>query len=139
MKKKFLLICLVCTAFSIKAETLSFRCTYTAAEDVDFDKGYPVLSNGKPLSEGVFDSINLDKGTGRLIGNGGASDVHTFRGDGAINILERTGTGNMNLTTIFISKNPAFKGKFPVVQSRHVNLPNGPVISQHLGLCTLLP
>lgn len=136
MKK--ILLSLTCVLFvsNVFGETYSFKCKYSTGNVGKFEKGYPSTESDKGLGESVFDNLNPEKKTGRMIGNAGGSDVIVLPGDRSLNILETTGTGNLNVITIFLSNDPKFQGKFPVVQSRHINLSNGPIPSQYLGICT---
>ena len=80
MKKiLFILIC-VLSISNVFGETYSFRCKYSKGNVSDFDKGYPSTESDKSLGESIFDNINLEKKSGRLIGNGGGSDVTVLRG-----------------------------------------------------------
>jgi hypothetical protein len=135
---KNLLLTLTCVLFvsNVFGETYSFRCNYSTGNSGNFDRGYPQTESDKSLGDSIFDNIDLEKKSGRLIGNNGASDVTVLTKGNSLNILEITGTGNMNVTTIFLSNDPKFKGRLPVVQSRHVYLSNGPIPSQYLGFCT---
>jgi len=90
------------------------------------------------MNELVFDQLDTKKGTGRMIGNVGSENVQVLVGDGnSIHIIERTPSGNMNITTVF---NPQRKNsnEYPIVHSRHLNLNGGPLTSQYVGLCKKL-
>jgi len=85
-----------------------------------------------------FDSIDLKKGTARLIGNVGAGDVITILTAESLTFIEKTASGNLNFTTVF----PFYKNntqEFLAVTSRHLVLPNregvSPFPSQHHGTC----
>jgi hypothetical protein len=134
---KKLLLTMTCILFVSNAfsETYSFRCKYSTGNFSNFAKGSPSTESDKGIIDSIFDNLNLEKKTGRLIGNEGGNDVTVLPGNNSLNILEFTGSGNLNITTIFLLKDPKYQGKFPVVQSRHT-LANGPIPSQYLGFCT---
>ncbi len=85
----------------------------------------------------TFDSINLKEGKARLIGNAGATDVHTLPTETGITFLERTGSGNLNITTVFFSTASNDKQSYLAVTSRHSSFRN-PMPSQYYGSCNVL-
>ena len=78
-------------------------------------------------------AIDLAKGNAQLVGNLGASPLIVIRGSDGISFIERTPSGNMNVTTVYTTKIKA--GGFAAVHSRHVGSPGDPMISQYLGSC----
>lgn len=85
----------------------------------------------------TIDSINIKEGTARLIGNAGAEDLIVLISSSGLNFIERTPSGNINLTTIFSTK---IKGtnKYPVVESRHIGTSWTPMPSQYYGEAEIL-
>ena len=81
----------------------------------------------------IFDNINKDKNTARIIGDNGGADVYVIETSQSLSFLEITLSGNQILTSIFIN-NPFKDGSFPVVMSRHVSIIN-PIVSQYYGTC----
>ena len=120
------------------AQTLSVRCKFSDGQATDFDKGVPRTIKTNDMSELVFDQIDTKKGTARLIGNLGAETIQVFRGMESIHLIEATDTGNMNITTIYVSAKSKSQSTFPVVHSRHINTHSGPLPSQYVGICSKL-
>ncbi|NBT75430.1 MAG: hypothetical protein EBT15_05555 [Betaproteobacteria bacterium] len=121
-----------------KASSLSVRCAFTGGQVTDFDKGKASTKRTNDLGELIFDQIDVTARTARMIGNQGAESIIALRGDDSIHLLERTGSGNLNITTIFSLEEGEKLGSFPVVHSRHVSLMTGPLPSQYVGRCRRL-
>ena len=86
----------------------------------------------------IFDSIDIAKGTGRVIGEF-AGDIRVIKGDGSIHLFGKTESGNMTITTIFLIFDSQLNiKKYPFVHSRHMNLMGMPMPSQYYGYCTRL-
>ncbi|MBL0338859.1 MAG: hypothetical protein IPP67_06780 [Rhodospirillaceae bacterium] len=81
----------------------------------------------------IFDNINQDKMTARMVGNNGASDVYVLSTEKSLSFLEITSSGNPILTTLFLSASLS-DHTFPAVMSRHISIIQ-PVISQFYGTC----
>jgi hypothetical protein len=82
----------------------------------------------------VFDQVDGEKGTGRLIGNLGGSDVVVFTSPDVTMILERVTTGAFQVTAIYSARRP--DGTFKAVHSRHTPVFGGePLPSQYYGSC----
>jgi hypothetical protein len=64
-------------------------------------------------------AVDLNAQKAQLIGNIGASDLYVTRGDGSINFIEQTPSGNLVVTTII---DPDKNGKIRAVGSRHMVL-----------------
>jgi hypothetical protein len=134
----FISITLLSLTGLVFGQSQSFRCNFSEGLNTNFDSGRPSTKKSNDIGELVFDQLDPKKGTGRIVGNAGAGDVVVYNGNNSIHILEPTPSGNMNITTIFNpTKNSS--GNFPVVHSRHINLPgSGPLPSQYVGLCKSL-
>lgn len=124
-------------SMNVFGQSQSFRCNFSDGTSTNWDSGKPSTKRDGSMSEIVYDQIDVKKGTGRMIGNSGSENVQVLRGDGSTHIVERTQSGNMNITTIF---NPTqkYSDLYPVVHSRHINLMSGPFPSQYVGLCKKL-
>ena len=123
---------------NVFSQTQSFRCNFSDGLVTNWDSGKPSSKRMSDMNELVFDQLDTKKGTGRMIGNVGSENVQVLVGDGnSIHIIERTPSGNMNITTVF---NPQRKNsnEYPIVHSRHLNLNGGPLTSQYVGLCKKL-
>lgn len=119
-------------------QTQSFRCNFSEGMRTNYDSGKPSTKKANDIGELVFDQLDVKKGTGRLLGNSGASDVSAFLGSNSIHIIEQTMSGNINITTIYDKVKNSLEN-YPVVHSRHINLPgSGPLPSQFVGLCKKL-
>jgi hypothetical protein len=82
----------------------------------------------------VFDSLKAGKtGNARLIGNAGSSDILYFRTAAGITLIETTGMGGVNTTTVFNAQPQG--GRFKAVHSRHLEGITGLMLSQYYGLC----
>ena len=116
-------------------QTLSFRCNFTDGQITNFDKGSPSTKRENKFTELIFDQIDINKKTARLIGNAGVAQVQALEGDESIHLVEITNSGNLNMTTIFLTDKNKSIGIFPVVHSRHIKIASSPLPSQYVGLC----
>ena len=123
---------------NVFGQSQSYRCNFSDGLTTNWDSGKPSSVRSGKMSEIIFDQVDTKKGTGRMIGNSGSENVQVLNGEtNTIHVVERTPSGNMNITTIFSStqKNPS---DYPVVHSRHLNFIGGPLVSQFIGLCKKL-
>jgi hypothetical protein len=125
-------------AITSHAQPISVRCNFSGGVVSEYDSGPPRSKSTSDISEMVFDQIDPASNTARLIGNVGASTVRAIHGAGFVHLIEITGIGNMNLTTIYHSQSGRSRVGFPVVHSRHIMTPSGPLPSQYVGLCRQL-
>ena len=116
-------------------QTLSYRCNFTDGQITNFDKGSPSTKRENKFTELIFDQIDINKKTARLIGNAGVAQVQALEGDESIHLVEITNSGNLNMTTIFLTDKGKSIGAFPVVHSRHIKIASSPLPSQYVGLC----
>ena len=87
------------------------------------------------MSDIIFDSIDLNQGKARMIGNNGSSDVTVDAFLEAIHFTEHTVSGTRNTTSIFDkSVHDKGKTKFLAVYSRHTSML---YFSQYYGKCEL--
>lgn len=136
MNKKIVvvLISLFCSTL-VYSQTYSFRCNFSDGLFTHFDKGTPTSKRDNKFTELVFDQIDTAKQAARLIGNLGVSQIQALEGSDSIHLIEITNTGNLNMTTIFLTRKGKSIGAFPVVHSRHMNTASSPLPSQYIGLC----
>ncbi|MHB1095634.1 MAG: hypothetical protein ACYC3F_05635 [Gemmatimonadaceae bacterium] len=114
--------------------TKTFRCTFAASASANMDGDVPKLTTRVDHFELVFDQIDLERGTARLIGNVGAEDVTVIGGSERLSLLEHTGSGNLQVTVIYMAQRS--DGQFKAVHSRHTALLGGlPLPSQTYGSC----
>ena len=117
------------------SQTLSFRCNFTDGIVTNFDKGNPSTKRDAKFTELVFDQIDTYKQTARLIGNVGVAQIQALEGSESIHLVEITNSGNLNMTTIYLTGKGKSIGAFPVVHSRHMNTTSSPLPSQYIGTC----
>ena len=124
------------TAFAQVASlvnTRSWRCDFPTAAVTDWleERAEPeVITQNFTIT---IDNVDAANGTARIIGDTGASDLIVVSGAGVLHFLEGTGSGNMNVTTIFNASTPASQLK--AVHSRHVLILGDPLPSQAYGYC----
>lgn len=127
-----------CVSGAVVADDkLTFRCSFGPGASANWDSGsVSVLRGnfGSPNVSVTFDAIDLVAGTGRLIGNAGASDIVVLASGAGLTLIESTDTGNYVFTTIFADKAKA-SGEFIAVMSRHMSFDGRPFPSQYHGTC----
>lgn len=125
----------------LKAKSL--KCYYSEGYTGIWDNGELKIEKGNfgilgKESAMVFDSIDLKKGTARLIGNQGSSDVIVLSTPAGISFIEKTPVGYLMITTVFAYYKKG-TDEFVCVYSRHVGsfspLKLGPMPSQWHGTC----
>jgi hypothetical protein len=105
----------------------ALKCEFTHGVFKAFDEPEKLTSDSLTL---IFDSIDPNAGTARLIGNQGAGDVKVVPADGQLTFIETTAFGNVHTTTVFLNSKP-----FRAVTSRHLSAMQGPLLSQLYGEC----
>jgi hypothetical protein len=117
--------------------TKTFRCVFTLSASVNMDGDVPKVGSRSDNLELVFDQIDFEKRSARLIGNAGAEDVTVLVGRERITLLEATGNGTIQVTAIYMSQRS--DGQFKAVHSRHTAAIGGvPIASQMYGSCRAL-
>jgi hypothetical protein len=88
----------------------------------------------------TIDEIDTDSGSGRVTGTSGPVEVTALLTVSSLHFMERSVTGTLNITTVFVSE--AGARKFRAVHSRHDYLPmsipgfvSEPTVSQNYGMC----
>jgi hypothetical protein len=125
---------------------LSIRCSFDSGNAADF-VGSDIKQKRLPkgdLPPLTFDQINARENSARLITSTGTNDVFVSTGRvGSVHLLENTGYGNMNITTVFNISQITFTNSVAAVHSRHNASPQGsstnPIPSQYYGSCVALP
>jgi hypothetical protein len=113
----------------------AFVCRFD--KSVSYENG-EVISSSESL-EITFASVDFSRSTAQIIGNQGANYVYAEEGVFSYNFIERTGSGNIILTSIY--KNTEINlfdnraGLFSV-HSRHTAFPNHGTPSQLRGICS---
>jgi hypothetical protein len=111
----------------------TLKCTFDKGVNFDGDK---IEKTSKPFGDApplVFDSINLKKGSARMIGSIGASDLVILGVSKSLTFAERTDTGNLAFTSVY----PKESGDFYIVTSRHMIIGDQVSFSQSYGTCQL--
>jgi hypothetical protein len=88
----------------------------------------------------TIDDIDTDSGSGRVTGTAGPVEVTALLTVSSLHFMERSVTGTLNVTTIFVSEGGV--KKFRAVHSRHDYLPmsipgftSEPTVTQNYGTC----
>ena len=88
----------------------------------------------------IIDDIDTDSGSGRVTGTAGPVEVTALLTVSSLHFMERSVTGTLNVTTIFVSESGA--RTFRAVHSRHDYLPmsipgftSEPTVTQNYGTC----
>ena len=115
----------------------SLKCELGPGVSTEWDEGKIKTESGKFGSSLHFDSIDLEKGTARIIGNQGAEDILSILTLAGISFVETTGLGNMILTTVFFEYTDKNSKQYKMVQSRHVSLMSNAFPSQYYGNCKI--
>ena len=112
----------------------SFRCNYDYGFFTDDYSGKFKTEKEAKGFELIFDSINTDNQSGRLIGNLGATDVVPLKIGENIFILEFV---NQGANTTIIYDYYVSDGIFATAHSRHLDAggSNAAMISQYFGYC----
>ena len=87
----------------------------------------------------TIDEIDTDSGSGRVTGTAGPVEVTALLTVSSLHFMERSVTGTLNITTIFVSDGVK---TFRAVHSRHDYLPmsipgftSEPTVTQNYGTC----
>ena len=86
----------------------------------------------------VFDSIDTQAGTARIIGNASAGDISVVVTPVGLTFIEKTGFGGLNFTTVFKHFVEPENVARAAVTSRHITLLGSPFPSQYHGTCVIL-
>lgn len=124
----------------IAAETL--RCLFDEGHGATWNEDGAVASESRgPFGPLVFDSIEILKGTARLIGNAGAEDVTVILSLNGLTFVEQTPTGSLNITTVYAEAVETLGtglDVFMAVTSRHIAINFVPLPSQYYGSCRVV-
>jgi hypothetical protein len=115
----------------------SLRCTFTSSVATSITSGHRVVKQTQDTGAAVYDNINVAKGSARMIANGGASDMVVWRDiQGNLWMLERTGSGNEFVTTVFPMYAEGTQD-FVVLESRHLLIGDTILGEQSFGTCKI--
>jgi hypothetical protein len=119
----------------------SFKCTFPVYSVGAWKTGEP-QAQIKQADQFILtiDDIDTDSGSGRVTGTAGPVEVTALLTVSSLHFMERSVTGTLNITTIFVSDGGV--KKFRAVHSRHDYLPmsipgftSEPTVTQNYGTC----
>ena len=123
------------------AQVKRLTCSFSVYSVVSWKGGEPQVQVKQPEQMSLeIDQIDTDGGTGRVTGTRGPVDVTALLTISSLHFMERSVTGTLNVTTVFVSDGGA--QSFRAVHSLHDYLPmslpgfvSEPSVSQHYGVC----
>jgi hypothetical protein len=119
----------------------SFKCTFPVYSVGAWKTGEPQaqIKQAEQFTL-TIDDIDTDSGSGRVTGTAGPVEVTALLTVSSLHFMERSVTGTLNITTIFVSDGGV--KKFRAVHSRHDYLPmsipgftSEPTVTQNYGTC----
>ena len=137
-------------AFAPQAADLLFSartltCEWGQGTTANWDDGsQPSLEQGSFGAGTIFDAIDTEAGTARIIGNAGSGDVSVVVTPVGLTFIEQTGAGGLNVTTVFthfVEPENLVVSEYAAriaVTSRHITLIDRPFPSQYHGSCEIL-
>jgi hypothetical protein len=111
----------------------SLKCEFPSLVVNAWEKDHPMPQLEKQDFTFHIDGIDLSQKKARMIGNAGSENLITVVGNGVLHFIERTPSGNLNITSVFAARSKMHK--FKAVHSRHVFLIVRPLPSQAYGYC----
>src|SRR5262249_36467968 len=123
------------------AQVKSLKCKFTIYSSGSWKNGEPQAQIRQPEQLTLdVDEIDTDSGSARVAGTSGPADVVSLLTVSSLHFMERSVTGTLNITTVFVGE-PNAK-VFRAVHARHDYLPmslpgfvSEPSVSQHYGTC----
>ena len=117
----------------------SVRCEWGRGTIVSWDEGRPSLEQGNFGKDAgiVFDSIDTQAGTARIIGNAAAGDIRVVETPVGLTFIEQATFGGLNFTTVFAHFVGPGNVALAAVTSRHLSFVS-PFPSQYHGTCVIL-
>ena len=130
-------------AFAQAADLLfsarTLTCEWGQGTTANWDDGsQPSLKQGSFGAGTIFDAIDAEAGTARIIGNAGSGDVNVLSTPVGLTFIEQTGFGGLNFTTVFNRFVEPENTARIAVTSRHITLIDRPFPSQYHGSCEIL-
>lgn len=120
-------------AYQRLLDSRSLKCTFGPGTSTDWESGEAVGADSDFDATMHVDSIDLNAGTARFIGNVGSGDIRVEAGPYGLTFIERP-LGGLAVTTVFADTKPD-TGAFIAVMSRHMALFGAPLLSQYHGAC----
>ena len=117
----------------------SVKCEWGQGTIVSWNEGRPLLEQGSfgKDAEIIFDSIDTQVGTARIIGNASAGDISVVETPVGLTFIEQATFGGMNFTTVFAHFVEPENVALATVTSRHLSFAS-PFPSQYHGTCVIL-
>jgi hypothetical protein len=123
------------------AQVKALKCRFTIYSSGSWKNGEPQAQIRQPEQLTIdVDEIDTDSGSARVTGTSGPSDVVSLLTVSSLHLMERSVTGTLNITTVFVGD--ANAKTFRAVHARHDYLPMSlpgfttePSVSQHYGTC----
>ena len=122
------------------ARVKSLKCSFTIFSTVKWKSGAPEPEIKQAQLSLDIDEIDTDSGTARVTGTSGPVHVTALLTVSSLHFMERSVTGTLNLTTVFVGE--AGAQKLRAVHARHDYLPmsipgfvSEPTVSQNYGTC----
>lgn len=114
----------------------SLKCEYGSGAVGVWEGSKVKVVKDNSHSSVVFDSIDLNTGKARMIGEIGVADVDVdvFATGSGLTFIEQTSSGNLHITTVFAYYVEGTTD-FTAVTSRHLLFPIIPLPSQFHGIC----
>ena len=109
----------------------TLKCSFPEGVFTHWEDGKFSTKPSGGMSDIVFDSIDINQGKARMIGNAGTADVTVDAFLEAIHLTEHTISGTRHTVSIF-DKSVKGKTKFLAVYSRHTS---ALYFSQYYGKC----
>jgi hypothetical protein len=114
---------------------ISLRCSFAGGMTTTWPKGAAQTRASKMDQSFVFDSINREKHTARLIADAGASDVWVASSMIGLTFIEMNPAAS-DVTTVFVQTD--LQGRFLAVDTRHALAIDAAMAEQYFGTCTAL-
>ncbi|MEQ9502272.1 MAG: hypothetical protein RIT81_35705 [Deltaproteobacteria bacterium] len=123
------------------AQATAFRCVFDRGTRTTWAAGAPLSEPFAGDGAVTFDGIDRERGSARLVDATGAGDVEVRVGRNAVNLIETTLWGTVNVTTIFATPSPDVEMEFTATQSgHHFDANTGTAVpTQSYGSCRPLP
>jgi hypothetical protein len=123
------------------AQVKKLKCQFSIYSSGSWKNGEPQAQIRQPEQLTLeVDEIDTDSGSARVTGTSGPADVVSLLTVSSLHFMERSVTGTLNITTVFVGE-PNAK-TFRAVHARHDYLPmslpgfvSEPSVSQHYGTC----
>jgi hypothetical protein len=123
------------------AQVKSLKCQFSIYSSGSWKNGEPQAQIRQPEQLTLeVDEIDTDSGSARVTGTSGPADVVSLLTVSSLHLMERSVTGTLNITTVFVGEPNA--RTFRAVHARHDYLPmslpgfvSEPSVSQHYGTC----